>query len=222
MLKIYNMKKILFLLLICQVSLAQKVSKDKLLNKMSDEICKEMKTKKIDKNNFEMTLGVVMMKSINNNKSNVEKYYGDKMYGENGALEKIGEDLGGIMITTCPEMFEKLNDIGALEKYYKDVEVEELVDTDTTEVVEEEEALSISGNFTGAKAEGFYTIQITENNGKTNKLILLDKFDNSFLLTDNILKVNDKVKVSYYEAELYDPKLNLFVNTKIITEIIKL
>ena len=222
MLKIYNMKKILFLLLFCQIGLAQKLSKDNMLNQMSDEICTEMKTKKIDKSNFELTLGLVMMKSINNNKENVEKYYGKKMYGENGVLEKIGEDLGSIMISRCPEMFEKLNDIGALDKYVDDIESEEKVAVDTAGVDVEEEPLFVIGSYNGTSAEGFCTIQITENNGKINKLILLDKFDNSFLITDKVLKLNDKVKISYYEAELFDPKLNLFVNKKIIAEIIKI
>ena len=189
---------------------------------MSEEICTEMKTKKIDKSNFELTLGLVLMKSINNNKQNVEKFYGKKMYGENGVLEKIGEDLGVIMVTRCPEMFEKLNDIGALDKYVDDIESKDVAETDSSYVEEDEEPLFVSGTYTGSKSEGFYSIEVTENNGKTNKLILLDKFENSFLLTDKVLKLNDKVKILYYESELFDPKLNLFVNTKIITEIIKL
>lgn len=188
---------------------------------MSEEICTEMKTKKIDKSNFELTLGLVLMKSINNNKQNVEKFYGKKMYGENGVLEKIGEDLGVMMVTKCPEMFEKLNDIGALEKYVDDNVSKDTSEADSTYVAEEE-ALFVTGTYTGTKSEGFCTIEVTENNGKTNKLVLLDKFENSFLITDKVLKVNDKVKISYYESELFDPKLNLFVNTKIISEIIKL
>lgn len=218
--KIYKMKKLLCLLLFCQITVAQKLSKEKLLNKMSEEICAEMKTKKVDKNNFELTLGLVMVKSVNNNKQNVEKFYGDKMYGENGILEKIGEDLGETMISKCPEMFEKLNDIGALDKYIDEAESEDAVEAVSNEV--EEESLFVLGNYSGSKIEGFYNIQITESSGKINKLILLDKFDNSFLITDNILKLNDKVKILYYEAELFDPKLNLFVNTKIITDIIKI
>lgn len=189
---------------------------------MSDEICAEMKTKKIDKNNFEVTLGIVMMKSINGNKENVEKFYGNKMYGENGVIETIGEDLGTVMITRCPDMFEKLNDIGALEKYYDDIENEEVVEDSSAEVVVDESALFIIGNYSETKTEGFFTIQITESNGKTNKFILLEKFDNSFLITDKVLKLNDKIKVSYYEQELFNSSLNLFVKTKIITDIQKI
>ncbi len=222
MLKIYNMKKFLFLFLFCQISLAQNLSKDNLLNKISDEICSEMKTKKIDKNNFELTLGLVMIKSINNNKQNVEKFYGNKMYGENGVIEKIGEDVGAVMVSRCPEVFEKLNDIGALDKYYDDLESEELVESDSVEVAAEDNLNFIIGNYTGTNAEGFCSIQITESNGKINKLILLEKFENSFLITDKVLKLNDKIKVLYYEAELFDSKLNLFVSIKIITDIQKI
>lgn len=187
---------------------------------MSDEICSEMKTKKIDKNNFELTLGIVMMKSITNNKQNVEKYYGDKMYGENGVLEKIGEDLGETMISRCPEMFEKLNDIGALDKYI-DEELSSEVENDSSMTADKNSPM-ISGKYSGSKIEGFYYVQVTEDNGKINKLILLEKFENSFLITDDILKLNDKVEILYYEAELFDLKLKLFVNVKVITDIIKL
>ena len=80
----------------------------------------------------------------------------------------------------------------------------------------------ITGSFSGTKIDGFYNIQVTEDSGKINKLILLEKFENSFLLTDDILKLNDKVEILYYEAELFDSKLKLFVNAKIITDIIKI
>jgi hypothetical protein len=144
------------------------------------------------------------------------------MYGENGVIEKIGEDVGAVMVSRCPEVFEKLNDIGALDKYYDDLESEELVESDSVEVAAEDNLNFIIGNYTGTNAEGFCSIQITESNGKINKLILLEKFENSFLITDKVLKLNDKIKVLYYEAELFDSKLNLFVSTKIITDIQKI
>jgi hypothetical protein len=214
------MKKILILLLFCQIGLAQKLSKINLLNQMSDEICTEMKTKKIDKSNFELTLGLVMMKSINNNKQNVEKFYGKKMYGENGILEKIGEDLGETMISRCPDMFERLNDIGALDKYVEEAETETIADT--TGVSHEDEEPSIKGDFLSSKMESFQTIQIKENNGDVSNYILLYNFENSNLIIQNKLNMNDKVQIKYYDDIIYDSKQNKFVEFKVLTDIQKI
>lgn len=220
------MKYFLIALLFVQFSFSQKLSKEKLLDKMANEICDEFKTKKVTPKNFEMTLGLLLIKSVNNNKENVNRYYGSDMYGKNGIIEKIGEDLGMSMLNICPEVFEKMNDMGVLEKYADD-ELESENDSDTlvdsaTMVEEEEENLSISGTFLGSKAESFYTIEVKESNGKINKLVLLDKIDNSYLITDNVIKTNDKVKFEYYELEIFDPKLKMFVKNKIILDIIKL
>ena len=54
-----------------------------------------------------------------------------------------------------------------------------------------------------------------------NHFILLSSFENSFLLTDKVVKVNDAVEVYYYELELYDAKLSKFISYKVVTDIIK-
>jgi hypothetical protein len=65
------------------------------------------------------------------------------------------------------------------------------------------------------------TFSIKEETGKMNHFILLSSFENSFLLTDKVLKINDTIEVSYYELELYDAKLAKFVSYKVVTDIIK-
>ena len=97
--------------------------------------------------------------------------------------------------------------------------------TISTEVVEEEivnEDLNVSGVLIESKIESYLTIVVKEDSGRINTFILLNNFDNSFLITDKVLLTNDKVKVYYYINELYDFKLNKFMTYKIITNITKL
>ena len=67
----------------------------------------------------------------------------------------------------------------------------------------------------------YLSIKLVEDSGKTTDFILLNDFDNSFLITDKILKKEDKVQIFFYEINLYDVKLNKFITQKIISDIIK-
>ena len=95
---------------------------------------------------------------------------------------------------------------------------------DDEEDVEEEmieEEPSITGSFFQIKSEQFITFSIKESSGRTVEFILLNNFDNSFLLTENLLKSNDTVEVVYYELEMFDAKIKKFVTYKIVSDILK-
>ena len=93
-------------------------------------------------------------------------------------------------------------------------------DDEEIEAVEEIEP-SVVGKYFQAKSEQFVTFSIKEASGKTVEFILLNNFDNSFLLTENILKSNDEIEVFYYELEMFDAKIKRFVTYKIVSDIIK-
>jgi len=212
------MKKLLLLLLLVssQVSISQNSGKDKLKEKMGKELCEDLKTKTFTEKNFEFVLGLSMMKVIKNNKAEVDKHYGTDLHGEGGVLEKVGEDLGEQMVSICPEVFEKIYGVGALDKYIDEATV------DSTSVEEFEEAPNVKGKFLSTKLESFKTVQIEESNGDTSKYILLHNFDNSNLILQNKLKANDKVQIYYYQDMIYDPKQNKFVEYKILQDIEKI
>ena len=81
--------------------------------------------------------------------------------------------------------------------------------------------LTISGSVVKIKSDQFLSLKVKEDSGKINQFILLGNFDNSFLLTDKVLKVKDLVDVTYYEMELFDAKIAKFISFKIISDIIK-
>jgi hypothetical protein len=123
-------------------------------------------------------------------------------------MEALGRDVGLQMVTKCPS-FLKL--------------VMENMDEEDNETVEEvvEDEPSITGKFFQIKSEQFITFTVKETSGKTVEFILLNNFDNSFLLTENILKTNDVIDVYYYELEMFDAKIKKFVTYKIVSDIIK-
>jgi hypothetical protein len=201
------MKKIIVLLLITQSIFAQKLSKEQLISKISEGTCNCITKKEITKENLEMTLGLCMLEDFNKYEKDIEKYYGKNVISDESKMEALGRDVGLQMATKCPSFLKLI-----MENMDDEEEVVE-------EVVEEEP--SVTGKFHQMKSEQFVTFSIKETSGKTVEFILLNNFDNSFLLTENILKSNDEIDVYYYELEMFDAKIKKFVTYKIVSDIIK-
>ena len=198
------MKKIVLLLvLVGNITFAQKLTKDQLTDKLADKACDCVNKQEITKENFELTIGICLLEGINAFEKDVEKHYGKDVISNDKKMEELGYDVGKKMGSKCPTIFKFMLDD------------EEEVATD------ESEELSVSGKVSEIKTEQFITFVVKEATGKTNQFILLSNFDNAFLLTDKVLKATDEVDVTYYEMELYDAKLGKFVSYKIVTDIIK-
>ncbi len=205
MLKIYNMKKIvLLLLLIGNISIAQKLTKEQLADKLADKACDCAGKQEITKENFELTIGICLLECISSYEKDVEKHYGKDVISNEQKMEELGYDVGKKMGLKCPTVFKFMLD-----------------DESSSEAVESDPDLSVSGKVSEIRFDQFITFIVKEDSGKNNQFILLSSFDNAFLLTDKVLKVADAVDVFYYEMELFDAKLGKFVSYKIVTDIIK-
>lgn len=143
------------------------------------------------------------MEGINIFEKDVEKHYGIDIVSDDKKMEELGYDIGKKMGLKCPTVF----------KFMLDDE-ENNTDADFNE-------LTISGSVVEIKSDQFLSLKVKEDSGKINQFILLGNFDNSFLLTDKVLKVKDLVDVTYYEMELFDAKIAKFISFKIISDIIK-
>jgi hypothetical protein len=199
------MKKILLLLvLVGNVAFAQKLTKDQLSEKLAEKACGCAEKQEITKDNFELTIGICLLEGINAYEKDVEKHYGKDVISNDKKMEELGYEIGKRMGLKCPTVFKFM-----MEDEEGDVEAD-----DSDEV-------TVSGKVSEIKSDQFITFSIKEDSGKTNQFILLSNFDNSFLLTDKVLKVDDTVDVVYYEMELYDAKLSKFISNKIVTDIIK-
>ena len=204
------MKKIILLLLITQSVFAQKLSKEQLITKISEGTCECITKKEITKENLELTLGLCMLEDFNKYEKDIEKYYGKNVISDDSKMEALGRDVGVQMATKCPSFLKLIMDsVG-----------DDDGDDEEIEAVEEIEP-SVVGKYFQAKSEQFVTFSIKEASGKTVEFILLNNFDNSFLLTENILKSNDEIEVFYYELEMFDAKIKRFVTYKIVSDIIK-
>ncbi|WP_374399086.1 hypothetical protein [Flavobacterium sp.] len=199
------MKKILLLLvLVGNITFAQKLTKDQLTDKLADKACDCANKQEITKENFELTIGICLLEGINAFEKDVEKHYGKNVISNDEKMEQLATNIGARMGLKCPTVFKFMLD-------EEEGNVEEAPEAD----------LMISGKISEIKLEQFLTFIVKEDSGKNNQFILLSNFDNSFLLTDNVLKTTDAVDVTYYEMELFDAKLGQFVSYKIVTDIIK-
>ncbi len=204
------MKKIILLLFITQSFFAQKLSKEELISKISAGTCECITKKEITKENLELTLGLCMLEDFGKYEKDIEKYYGKNVISDEAKMESLGRDVGMKMATECPSFLKLIMNNMDEDSYSEDEVVEEVV-----------EEPSVTGKFFQVKSDQFITFSIKEDSGKTEEFILLNNFDNSFLLTENILKPNDKVDVYFYELEMFDAKIKKFVTYKIVSDIIK-
>lgn len=198
------MKKILLLLvLVGNVTFAQKLSKDQLSEKLAEKACGCAEKQEITKDNFELTIGICLLEGINAFEKDVEKHYGKDIISNDKKMEELGYEVGTKMGMKCPTVFKFM------------------LDDEEGADVDDSEELTISGKVSEIKSEQFVTFVVKEESGKTNQFILLSSFDNAFLLTDKVLKIMDAVDVTFYEMELFDAKLGKFVSYKIVTDILK-
>ncbi len=189
------------------------------MKKIAEETCSCVEKKKLmtksNNSEIETEFGLCMIVGYNKHSDLVPKK--DKLdFSDEKQMEKFGEKLAMEMLNSCPKIIMKL---GANSQEQENLSNEEIIENQDDEVVEEEE-IKVTGSFLGMKKENYYFLNLKEESGKSHKLALLDSFDNSYLITDNILKISDKVEISYYEVDLYDVTLNSFIKTKIITDII--
>lgn len=210
--KIYNSKQnmkklVLLLILFGNAAFAQKLTKEQLIDKMSDVGCECTTKQQVTKENLEITLGLCILEALNKYEKDVERHYGKNVITNDKKMEELGYDIGLKMGAKCPSVFMNMAD--------------EESDTNGEEVVEEIPDAVLTGKISEIKSEQFLTFVVKEDSGKNNQFILLSSFDNAFLLTDKVLKVSDAVDVTYYEMDLFDAKLGKFVSFKIVTDIVK-
>ncbi|TXI66556.1 MAG: hypothetical protein E6Q46_04855 [Flavobacterium sp.] len=200
-------KLVLLLILVGNVAFAQKLTKEQLIDKMSDVGCECTTKQQVTKENLEITLGLCILEALNKYEKDVERHYGKNVITNDKKMEELGYDIGLKMGAKCPSVFMNMAD--------------EESDTNGEEVVEEIPDAVLTGKISEIKLEQFLTFVVKEDSGKNNQFILLSSFDNAFLLTDKVLKVSDAVDVTYYEMDLFDAKLGKFVSFKIVTDIVK-
>ena len=216
-------KIIILFLFTISFSFAQDRKKDEVVQKVTKNTCECVSKGAIKKDNVKIGLGICLIEAMNAHKSELLKAYKSEKINKD-LIEKVGEDVGEEMMDVCPEVLELImSDEKFVQEIISDYSKKESKSSNNlTDVELVEEDTNITGVFFETKIESYLYITVKEDSGRINNFVLLNNFDNSFLITDNVLLQNDKVKVYYYITELYDFKLNKFLTFKIITNLIKL
>jgi len=207
------------LILILTCFFAYYASAQDYMEKIAEGTCDCIAKKKLNLNNDEqlkLNLGLCMMEAYGKYEKLVPKK--DRLDLSNSAqMRAFGEKLGIKMISFCPDF---LMAVG--KQALKDDAIEE----DSTAVSVDEaialEDLSVEGTIHSITKNHYLILTVKESTGKSHQFYLINNFENSYLITDQVLQNKDKVKVSYFETELYDVQLNKFLISKVITDIVKL
>ena len=96
------MKKIVVLLLLTQTLFAQKLTKEELIDKLSENTCNCTTEKGITEENMDITLGVCILESISKYEKDVEKHFGKNIVSNEEKMGELAEAVGSKMAFTCP------------------------------------------------------------------------------------------------------------------------
>lgn len=194
------------------------------MDKVSKETCEcinkkniDLKSSDVDKLQVELGLCIMQAYSKFSNEFPKNKRLD---FSDSKQMEAFGMEVGMKMIKDCPDIILTLGKSYRNNKFNDESDEEVVVDTAYVE--EPDDDIKITGVYQGAKKDGFYYITVKETSGKINQIALINNFENSFLILDKVLQLNDKVEVSYFDAELFDVILNRFVTVKVISDIKKL
>jgi hypothetical protein len=173
------------------------------------ETCECINAKKIDVSKstpleLQSALGVCMMTSYSSYREKMSS--NDRVeYGDSEGMRKLGESVGVKMLIHCPQVIMAIG--GSL---------------DDSKSAVEEKAIVLEGQFLEIKVNDFVSITVKDLMGRTHNLLLLNHFENAELITDKLLKKNEKVAISYKEHEFYDPKSKDFKYYKVIYSLTKI
>ena len=173
---------------------------------------KNVNTETTSYDDYKVIFGLCVLESYQKNRSKFDQKDLIDFSNQESAKE-FGIKVGLEMIKFCPS---SMMDIGR-----KKIAFEDSTNNNNTANFEEEVEPSVTGTIFQINYNQFLTFSIKEVSGRTVEFILLNNFDNSFLLIENLLKQNDIVDVYYYESELFDAKINKYLTYKVVTDIIK-
>lgn len=196
------MKKLFFFLLLGNAVFAQNISKVDLVKYVSKSFCEGFAKQEVDMRS-DTAMGLFILKNMDKYKEDIIFYYGDQEKENELTMDIIArcaEEVGIRLAIDCPEAFTDF--------------IEEDKD-------DKKEYFTVIGKFDKIQKRDFLSFNIKENSGKVTEFYLLNNFESAFLLTDNLLKKEDDVKIKYFESILYDPKVKQFRVYKIVSFIEK-
>ncbi|EDP95922.1 hypothetical protein U8527_13550 [Kordia algicida OT-1] len=208
------MKKIIttIILLVATIGFAQnKDTKDAVLKEITNEVCECVSAKTAEgltADEVEVQLGLCMMSSYGKYKKRLDKFMIVSL-DDSASLEKLGQEIGFKMLEICPDTFMV---------FAKDLVQEEL-DNENSQPVVSDNTTMVFGEIVKLTKEQFNIVTFKANNKRTYKLLWMEYFEGQELLDDVKQLKNQRVKVSYENKEMYDPKLKDYRTYKVLRKI---
>lgn len=194
------MRILLFFLVCFNFANAQNLSRFELVDAISTDICQEFEKQNLESVDSRI-LGLQMIKSFTKYDEHLSILFG-KGYLINGEIiQEFAQEIGVSMGLKCPTLF-----------------------FDVFENVEDEinvEYFTVTGKLSKIKKGEFLTFTIKEDSGKLHHFLLLNEFETAYLITDNVLKKDETIEVTYFPSEIYNSKIGRYVNYNIVTYIEK-
>jgi hypothetical protein len=178
---------------------------------VANETCECINSKvkdlsKISSETLQTEMGMCILQSYSKNVDKMKGKFKVDLDDEEG-MTKFGEKIGIKMLGTCPDVILKF---GKDEIQKEDISNKLL------------ENLKIEGEFIEQVNNEFTSITIKDDTGRTHTFLLLTFFENSNLITDNLMKKGSKVIAEYNEQEYYDAKVKDYRRFKILKAIQKI
>ncbi|GAB5418208.1 MAG: hypothetical protein Crog4KO_28390 [Crocinitomicaceae bacterium] len=181
---------------------------DKEIELIADETCSCLQSKSKELRNatpedVQMQLGLCMISSAN--KVGVEFNMGDP-----SSLEKLGERVGFQMAFTCPDFLEM---VGQMIEDEPEIMNDIMDDDDDYSFLRS----SSNGMVLEVSSGDFVTLKISTDTGRKETYYWMEHFDGAHLLEQNGAAIkNKKVIVTYEEIECYSPKLDDYINIRVL------
>jgi len=125
------------------------------------------------------------------------------------SLELLGQEIGFKMLETCPDIFMT---------FAKDLiqeEIEEKSSTPSTKVSK----TSVLGEVVKLTKDQFNVLTFKGDNKRVYKLLWLEYFEGQELLSDFKDIKKSRLRISYEDKEMYDPKLQDYRTYKVLRKL---
>jgi hypothetical protein len=192
----------LFLLIFPAILSAQKSLKERLAQEFCEELNKQEVPEVLDEAAMQQ-LGLAMVPTITKHLEEIKKEFGLDMDSQQ-SFEEIGRIIGAEAGISCPK-FKKMMDEMMRPK------IEETMNT-----------VSFDGSFQSLDTSGsFAFFKVKDDSGREQKIWWLEYFAGSELLKKDAKSLKDKrIKVSYIEREVYEPRLQEYIKVKIAVNVL--
>ena len=178
--------------------------------KLGKEVClcmNEFSLEGQSQTQLEQSLGLCFIKSAMPYSKEIYKDYGIDLntdIGENSKMEKLGEKLGIIVLTQCPDLFSKFisrennNDNAAKEENYR----------------------LINGTISKIEKDNFIVFHLVGENKILNKFYWISTIESDIDMPKDYNSIlNKKVTISYYTTEIFDAKISDYRNLNIVSSL---